>query len=134
MTHLLDTNSCIDHLRRGAASKVTARLSFAIPGSVAICSVVAAELIYGAYRSAQPARALQEVASFCGQFTSLPFDDPAADQYGLIRAHLTKLGTSIGPNDLLIAAIALANDLTLVTHNTNEFSRVPGLRIEDWLL
>jgi tRNA(fMet)-specific endonuclease VapC len=55
-------------------------------------------------------------------------------QYSLIRADLAAKGTPIGPNDLMIASIALAHDLTLVTHNTSEFSRVPGLRIEDWQL
>ncbi len=132
MTHLLDANSCIDHLRNGPASKVTAKLSAAPPGSIAVCSVVVAELIYGAYRSAQPARNLHEVSTFCGQFPSLPFDDQAAAEYGRIRAHLAALGTSIGPNDLLIAAIATAHGLILVTHNTREFGRVPGLQIEDW--
>ncbi len=132
MTHLLDANSCINHLRNGPASKVTAKLSAAPPGSIAVCSVVVAELIYGAYRSAQPARNLLEVRTFCGQFPSLPFDNQAAAEYGRIRAHLASLGTAIGPNDLLIAAIALVHDLTLVTHNVREFGRVPGLRIEDW--
>ena len=62
----------------------------------------------------------------------MPFDDRAADEYGRIRAHLAGLGMLIGPNDLLIASIALANGLILVTHNTAEFSRVPGLKLEDW--
>jgi tRNA(fMet)-specific endonuclease VapC len=66
------------------------------------------------------------------QFVSLPFDDHAGEEAGRVRAYLAGLGTPIGPNDLLIAAIALANGLTLVTHNTSEFSRVPGLNIEDW--
>ena len=61
-------------------------------------------------------------------------DDRAAEEYGKVRAHLAALGTPIGPNDLLIAAIALANQMTLVTHNTTEFSRVPGLSLEDWEL
>ena len=63
---------------------------------------------------------------------SLPFDDRAAEEYGKVRSHLAVLGTPIGPNDLMIAAIALANHMTLVTHNTAEFSRVPGLTLEDW--
>ena len=66
------------------------------------------------------------------QFTSLPFDDAAAEQYGRIRADLTGRGLLIGGNDMLIAAIALTNGCTLVTHNTAEFSRVAGLLIEDW--
>ena len=66
------------------------------------------------------------------QFESLPFDDTAADAYGRIRADLTVRSTPIGPNDLMIAAMALANRLTLVTHNTREFARVTGLRLEGW--
>ena len=66
------------------------------------------------------------------QFVSLPFDDAAAEEYGKVRAHLASLGTPIGPHDLMIAAIALANGLSVVTNNTSEFSRVPGLSIEDW--
>lgn len=72
------------------------------------------------------------ITSFWEPFTSLPFGDDGAEQYGLIRAELKRQGRPIGANDLLIAATALAYDLTLVTHNTREFSRVPGLRLEDW--
>jgi tRNA(fMet)-specific endonuclease VapC len=68
----------------------------------------------------------------CRQFISLAFDDVAAEEYGRIRAYLAGLGAPIGPNDLMIASIALGNGLTLVTHNTGEFSRVPGLNLEDW--
>ncbi|HSI37222.1 MAG: PIN domain-containing protein [Phycisphaerae bacterium] len=100
---------------------------------VAVCSVVLAELIYGALRSARTAHNLAEVGAFAGRFVSLPFDDAAAQKAAEIRAHLAKPGTPIGPMDTLIAAIALANDLILVTHNTREFSRVPGLQLEDWL-
>ena len=132
MTHLLDTNSCVDHLRHGRASNITARLSAAVSGSVALCSVVLAELLYGAHRSARKQQTLTQVQVFCRQFQSLPFDDRAADEYGRIRADLAGLGMLIGPNDLLIASIALANGLTLVTHNSGEFSRVPGLKLEDW--
>jgi tRNA(fMet)-specific endonuclease VapC len=71
------------------------------------------------------------IAGLLQQFLSLPFDDRAAEEYGKIRAHLEGLGTPIGPNDLLTAAIALAYSLILVTHNTTEFSRVPGLVLED---
>jgi len=132
VTHLLDTNSCVDHLCRGAASNVTAKLAAAASGSVVRCSVVVAELLYGANRSARKAQTLSQVRVFCRNFRSLAFDDPAAEEYGWVRAHLAGLGTPIGPNDLLIASIALANGLTLVTHNTSEFSRVPGLNLEDW--
>jgi len=132
VTHLLDTNSCVDHLRRGPASDVTAKLAAAVPGSVVLCSVVVAELLYGAHRSVRKGQTLSQVQAFCRNFRSLAFDDLAAEEYGWIRAHLAGMGTPIGPNDLLIASIAIANDLTLVTNNTSEFSRVPGLKLEDW--
>jgi tRNA(fMet)-specific endonuclease VapC len=132
VTHLLDTNSCVHHLRRGTASNITARLGAAVPGSIVLCSVVVAELIYGAHRSVRQAQTLNQVHAFCRQFISLAFDDVAAEEYGRIRAYLAGLGAPIGPNDLMIASIALGNGLTPVTHNTGEFSRVPGLNLEDW--
>jgi len=132
VTHLLDTNSCVNHLRLGQASNVTTRLAAAAPGSVVLCSVVVAELLYGAHRSVRKSQTLTEVHNFSGQFQSLAFDDAAAEQYGELRAYLDGVGTPIGPNDLMIASIALAKSLILVTHNTSEFSRVPRLKLEDW--
>ena len=134
MSHLLDTNSWVDHLRRGPKSRVTARLTAAPPGSVYLCSVVLAELLSGAFHSgaAHQVGNLALVATLRQDFVSLPFDDRVAEEYGKVRAHLAGLGTPIGPNDVMIAVIALANSLTLVTHNTSEFGRVPGLPLEDW--
>lgn len=134
MSHLLDTNSFVEHLRRGPASNVTARLVVAPPGSVYLCSVVLAELLFGAMNSPPAHRAANQalVARIRQDFVSLPFDDRAAEEYGKLRAHLSAHGNLIGPNDLMIASIALAQRMTLVTHNTNEFSRVPGLTLEDW--
>lgn len=86
----------------------------------------------GAYKSNRRESNLNLLARFFQRFTSLHFDDNAAEQYGILRAALEKQGTLIGPNDLLIASIALTNNVTLVTHNTNEFKRVPGLQMEDW--
>ena len=132
MTHLLDTNTWVDHLRHGPASNVTTKLAATVPGKVVLGSVVLAELLYGAHRSVHKAQTLSQVQGFCRKFQSIPFDDQAAEEYGSLRAHLAGLGMLIGPNDLLIASIALANGLTLVTHNTSEFNRVPGLKLEDW--
>jgi tRNA(fMet)-specific endonuclease VapC len=134
VTHLLDTNACVEYLRKGNKSPVAAHLAAAANGSVVLCSVVVGELRFGAHRSNNPLVVMQQVEAFCAQFKSLPFDDPAAAEYARIRADLTARGLLIGPNDLLIAATALANDLILVTHNTAEFSRVPGLKLEDWQL
>jgi tRNA(fMet)-specific endonuclease VapC len=97
-----------------------------------LCSVVVAERLFGALRSRDAARNRAEVQKFVAGLVSLPFDDRAAAEYARIRADLIARGLVIGPNDLLIAAIAVANGLTLVTHNTGEFSRVVGLWLEDW--
>jgi tRNA(fMet)-specific endonuclease VapC len=132
VTHLLDTNFCVSYLRKGGSSTAAAKLAAAPVGSVALCSIVVAELHYGARRSAHVSRSLSQVRTFCTQFASLSFDDGCAEQYGHIRSHLESIGTPIGPNDLMIASIALANGLTLVTNNTVEFQRVPGLSLEDW--
>jgi tRNA(fMet)-specific endonuclease VapC len=131
MKYLLDTNTCIRHLNHRSESSIR-RLSEIAPEDIAVCSVVKAELFYGASRSNNPEKSLSAQRLFLDRFVSLTFDGKAAEQYGYIRAQLATLGTPIGPNDLLIAAIALANDLTLVTNNTREFERVVGLRIESW--
>jgi tRNA(fMet)-specific endonuclease VapC len=104
------------------------------PGTIYLCSVVLGELIFGAIRSGpgmEPGNR-EMIADLMAQFVVLPFDEPAAEEYGQLRAHLTAVGQLIGPNDMMIAAIALANRLTLVTHNTSEFNRVPRLVVEDW--
>ncbi|MGQ4646409.1 PIN domain-containing protein [Lyngbya aestuarii] len=86
----------------------------------------------GAYRSANLERNLALLERFFSQFSSLPLDEQAARVAGQVRAQLAALGTPIGPYDVQIAAIALVNNLILVTHNTGEFGRVNGLQIEDW--
>jgi tRNA(fMet)-specific endonuclease VapC len=131
MTYLLDTNACIAILRDRSSN--VARRSMQEPsGTVALCSIVKAELYYGAYKSQQHTQTLSRLNRFIRNFHSYTFDDAAADAYGRIRADLAAQGTPIGPNDLMIAAIALANNLIVVTHNTREFARVAGLSLEDW--
>ena len=131
MIYLLDTNACIVYLNR-RNSGVMRRLQSLSPKDIAVCSVVKAELFYGANRSNNPQRTLALQQRFLNNFVSLPFDDKPAIAYSQIRADLAAMGTPIGPYDLQIAAIALANNLILVTHNTREFSRITGLKIEDW--
>jgi len=128
--YLLDTNACIAHLR--GVGKVTARLRALVPSEVAVCSVVRSELMFGAARSRDPMRERGVVEAFLAPMSSLPFDDTAADRYAAIRLTLERQGMRIGAYDLQIAAIALSQGLTLVTHNTQEFSRVPDLLFEDW--
>jgi len=129
--HLLDTNACIKVLNASSAPLV-ARLRRRAPSELRVSSVTRAELLYGARRSARVAENLGVLAAFFAPLVSIPFDDACAEQYGALRASLASAGRPIGPNDLLIAATALAYDLTLVTHNLREFSRIPALKIEDW--
>ena len=131
MVWALDTNACIRVLNNTSAALVK-RMRGTDPAHIALCSVVKAELLYGARKSSRRADNLRLLDRFFMPLTSLPFDDACAEQYGVIRTELETAGTPIGPNDLMIAATALANDATLVTHNLQEFARVPGLRLEDW--
>ncbi len=131
MIYLLDTNVCIVYLNQ-RSSRVAERLETLFPSDIAVCPVVVAELFYGAMKSRRVADTFARQREFLQPFVSLPFDDRAAERYAGIRAGLEEKGTPIGPNDLLIAAIALANNLTLVTANTREFRRIEALRCEDW--
>lgn len=131
MRYLLDTNVCVVYLN-GRSASVRDRLLATPAEEIAVCSVVKAELFYGAFRSNNPKRTLDRQQAFLSRFVSLPFEDEAALLAGQIRAKLANAGTPIGSYDLQIAAISLVNNLTLVTHNTREFERVEGLQIEDW--
>ena len=99
---------------------------------VVLCSVVVYELRHGAQRSSDPAREHAKLDTFLAFFASLPFDDLCARRCAEIRHELERSGTIIGPHDLQIAAIAACHGLTLVTHNTREFTRIPELKVEDW--
>jgi tRNA(fMet)-specific endonuclease VapC len=129
--YLLDTNTCIEYLR-GRNARVVDRLDGKGPAEVCLCSVVVAELRFGALRSRDPVRNEELLDVFVKEFDSLPFDDDAARHYAQIRQDLASRGQLIGPNDLLIAAIARNAGLTIVTHNSAEFTRVDDLAVEDW--
>ncbi len=131
MAYLLDTNACIQVLNY-RNSPVTKRLLSIPAQEIYICTVVYSELYYGAYKSTNVNKNLSHLENLLAEFVDLPLDRQAAKIAGQIRARLDSLGTPIGPNDLLIAAITLANDLTLVTHNIREFRRIHGLKYEDW--
>lgn len=131
MTWLLDTNVCIRYLN-GRSPQLRSRFDAANPTEIVVCSVVKAELYFGAALTRDPARTRALQQQFLSHFRSLAFDDLAAETYAEIRADLTRRGELIGPNDLLIASICRAQNVTLVTHNVTEFSRVSGLAIEDW--
>lgn len=129
MRYLLDANVVIA-LLNDVASKAAKRARRVKPGDVAISAIVAHELFYGAFKSQRADRNVALVDAL--RFVVLDFDKEDARQSGQIRALLAGKGTPIGPCDALIAGQAIARNLTLVTHNTDEFGRVPDLRIEDW--
>jgi tRNA(fMet)-specific endonuclease VapC len=130
--YMLDTNIMSDLIRnpRGSAAKRIEKI-----GEDTVCTsiIVAAELRYGCARSGSQ-RLREAVEDLLSEITVLPFDVPADTEYGTIRSELEAAGTSIGPNDLLIAAHASAAGATIVTANTNEFRRIRGLRVENWLV
>jgi tRNA(fMet)-specific endonuclease VapC len=129
--YLLATNVCI-HLLNRADPGIEEQFQARSPGDIALCSVVKAELLFGAHRSTRVDANLQRLKVFFSPLESLPFDDRCAETYAMIRADLTAQGKLIGPNDLMIAAIARSHEATLVTRNTGEFGRVAGLRLENW--
>jgi tRNA(fMet)-specific endonuclease VapC len=132
MRFMLDTDSCIALIKRKPA-KMLDKLTSHAPGDVGLSAVTLAELRFGVAKSAQKdanARALDE---FLLPLEIADFDETAADVYGEVRAALEKAGTPIGPLDTQIGAHALSLGSVLVTHNTREFRRIPGLTVEDWL-
>lgn len=131
MSYLLDTNVCIA-LLKGEDKELIKKIQARTPAEFHLCSVVKAELLYGAHKSQKVAANLTVLQKLFSQFDSVPFDDAAAEFYGTIRTLLEKAGTPIGANDLLIASIAQTNGLTVLTRNDREFIRVPGLRSAVW--
>ncbi len=129
MRCLLDTNAVVALLRNGH-SPISQRVRQELPGDVAISAIVAHELFYGAFKSRRASHNVALVDAL--QFPVVEFDNEDARRAGEIRASLSAKGTAIGPYDVLIAGQAVARGMILVTHNTRELGRVPGLRIEDW--
>ncbi|MYD10706.1 MAG: type II toxin-antitoxin system VapC family toxin [Chloroflexi bacterium] len=131
MKYLLDTNTCIQYIN-GRVPRLRETFRSKSFSDIVICSKTKAEMYFGSQKSQTPIRSRAVQDDFLQNFDSLPFDDAAAEEYGAIRAYLEKRGTPIGPHDMLLAAIARAKGLIIVTHNTREFMRVPGLNVEDW--
>lgn len=131
--HLLDTNICIELIRGRSSETLLAKLRRRKIGSVGLSAITLAELQFGVARSSDPDRNRIALAEFVAPLPIVPFDDSAASAYGRLRADLQRTGRPIGPMDMLIAAHALSLNVALVTNNTREFRRVPGLRVENWL-
>lgn len=131
MSYLLDTNVCI-RLLNDANSPNWVQMRRLQPSDIVLCDVVKAELYYGVEKSHHRERNRATLESFFTHFVSVPFESQSASIFGSIKAYLTQRGTPIGAYDLLIAAIALAYDHTVVTNNLGEFQRIPNLRVESW--
>jgi tRNA(fMet)-specific endonuclease VapC len=129
--YLLDTNVCIE-IARGRDLGIKTRMATLSYGQVAICSIVWAELELGAHLSPKGYIQARTQIDIFSLLTQWPFDQACAESYAKLRADLQRQGQLIGDHDMQIAAVALVNELILVTHNTREFSRVPGLQLEDW--
>jgi tRNA(fMet)-specific endonuclease VapC len=128
---VLDTNTCVYALKR--QGRVVERLRDHSPDELAVTIVTVAELWVGAKKSARAMATRREIDAFLEPFAVLPFDHGAAEAYAGSRLELERAGRPIGERDILIASIALARGLTVVTHNVSELGRVPGLATEDWL-
>ena len=131
MKYMLDTNICIYAIKH-KPKQVFEKLQQVNPSDVCISSVTYAELIHGVEKSMAVEKNRLALALLLANINILSFDVNAADCYGKIRAELEKKGTPIGPLDMMIAGHAKSLDYTVVTNNTREFSRVTGLRLENW--
>ena len=130
--YLLDTNICIFAMKNTypVLSQKLFRIS---PSEIFVSSVTVGELEYGCFKSKWGERTKNIMNLFLAAYTILPFDRDDAAVFGRIRAELAKTGSPIGPYDLQIAAQGISKGLTVVTHNTGEFSRVSGIALEDWV-
>ena len=128
----LDTNTCIYFLN-GRYPALQQRLLSHRPAEICIPALVKAELIYGAWKSVRVEQNTSVVLQFLQPFSVAGFDDATVEHYARLRDSLERSGTPIGPNDMIIASVVLANRGVLVTHNVGEFSRVAGLVVEDWV-
>ena len=129
--YLLGTNICIYALN-GRSQPLLQKLLSIHPDEIAVSAITVMELEYGAAKSRWGEKTRQRLYAFLANYSILPFADYDAVVCGQIRAALARTGQSIGAYDTMIAAQGLARELTVVTHNTGEFARVQGLRIEDW--
>ncbi|HYP40359.1 MAG TPA: type II toxin-antitoxin system VapC family toxin [Chloroflexia bacterium] len=129
---MLDTDVCV-HLIRKKPADLLRKLTGYVMSDIGISSITVAALQYGVQKSSRPMQNQQALDQFLIPLSIVDFDYDAAIIYGYIRAHLEAQGTMIGSLDSLIAAHALSRNFTLVTNNTGEFSRVPGLVVDNWL-
>lgn len=131
MIRLLDTNTCIYFLNR-KSGKVVNHFRQLSPSDIKLPAITVAELYYGAEKSIAKKKNWETVQNFVSTFEIMPFDEKSCQIYAKIRTTLEKSGFPIGPMDLLIASISLANSFILVTNNIREFGRIKELKLENW--
>ena len=132
MNYYPDTNICIYFLK-GVSTNINLKLQQANPDNIKIPSIVKAELLFGAEKSNRRKQNIELVSKFLLPLEIISFDNRAAEVYATVRASLEKKGEVIGPNDLIIASIVLANNGTLVTNNPKEFNRIGKLKVINWV-
>ena len=130
MKYLLDTNTLIYYFK--GLGNVKERLLACQPSEIVLSSVVYYELQVGILKSTSPQKRIAQLAILKNQVSWVDFDEKSAEATAQIRVELERMGKPIGAYDVQIAGMAVANDLILVTHNTGEFGRVSGLKLEDW--
>jgi len=131
MIYFLDTNICVYYLNN-SHPQLSKQLKSTPIKNIKIPSMVAAELLYGAEKSGKREYNLNLFKTFLSIYEIIDFDEKSAEYYAEIRARLERKGQIIGNNDIIIAAVTLANDGVLVTHNTGEFLRIEELKTDDW--
>ena len=132
MLYLLDTNTCIYFLNR-SSERIVSQFKKYSPSEILLSSITVAELFYGAEKSKARKKNWAVVEEFVSNFDIVPFDEKSCQTYAKTRASLEKSGLPIGPMDLLIASISIANNYILVTNNIKEFKRIKGLKLKNWV-
>lgn len=132
MRYLLDTDTCIA-IARQKPTHVLGRFQRLKPGDVGMSVVTYLELCYGARKSQHPDANLEKLSQLASLIPPIPLEADTASHYARIRVDLERAGRRIGAYDLLIAALALTRGLVLITNNTDEFSRIQGLRLDNWV-
>jgi tRNA(fMet)-specific endonuclease VapC len=131
MTFLLDTDICSAHIRRPAGLM---HRFVQYTGRIIVPTLVMAELYVWAYMRVDPGEFLSAITTFLDyDIEVIGFDEASAEQFGRLKVSLQRIGMTMTPIDMLIASVALAHDLTLMTHNTADFQNVPNLGLDDWL-
>ncbi|GAB4524265.1 MAG: type II toxin-antitoxin system VapC family toxin [Pleurocapsa sp.] len=130
MKYLLDTDICIYWLK--GKSTVRTKVEQVDWSNLAICVITATELYFGAYNSNKIEQNLKTAENFIQSITVLPLSNDTLKKFGQLKAQLRKVGTPVADFDLLIASVAIANNLILVTNNTRHYQRITGLNLENW--